>query len=154
MKSLYIAAAMLIVAALFFGVGTATTHRSDGTWWSEIPASAQGLVVTGMHTGYDNGWTNGVAHEANQINAALASNIATKDKSNTIHAVIMSVVSREKGPGFSRAEGYYVSAISSFYATHPSAHALGAGAVFGCLQDQPMISCDQLAKWAQHHASP
>lgn len=51
-------------------------------------------------------------------------------------------------PKFSRTFAFYVAAITDFYATHSNVSRVPIGAIMSCLQDTPLLTCDQLAKVA------
>jgi hypothetical protein len=63
-----------------------------------------------------------------------------------VKAAAGSYESTDDSPTFSRTFGFYESAITDFYETHPTANA-SIGWIMGCLAGHAQMSCDQLASF-------
>lgn len=109
---------------------TSGTVRLNASWWSTLPEEMQVGVIEGAMSGIETGYQRGLAKVWRDSHGAVP------------------LVSLEYSPSFSHTFGFYRSAITDFYVTHPKAGKAEIGAVMECLSDKPLFTCDQVAKRA------
>lgn len=114
---------LLVITALPAQSGADRNYRQ---WWNELSQDEQLVAVDGAMTGYFAGYTEGIAKAASS-----GSSITSAMK---------------HFPRFKHIMGYYAAAITDFYVNHPDGAYASTGDVLGCLADEPITSCDELAK--------
>ena len=142
----------LSLLLLAFRAGMAAELVMDRSWWNNtVPADSRVWVISGMVDAFGAGYSEGVGEEDVRLVreagavlpasgvAALNDMIYRKDANGYYE-------STDNGPTFSRTFGFYESAVSDFYETHPTANT-SVGWVMGCLTDHPAMSCDKIASF-------
>lgn len=122
----------LVLAPLAKASGTEAISE-DGEWWSSLDESQQLAAVQGALDAYETG----VGDGALQASLRLGSET---------HAFSIVGLLRRRFP---HTFGYYMAAITSFYAEHPTASKATIGAVMTCLSESPFLSCSELATASQ-----
>ena len=104
-------------------------------WWSNLDHSNQVLAVEAEIDAYIAGWTDGLI------------------RFERVLGVGYSRAQRHRYfPTFSHTFGFYASAVSDFYALHPKAHNADVGDIIGCLADNPIDPCSELARFYESHS--
>jgi len=150
------------VFALGIAVGTASAVElvnADYGWWSVLSEDTKTNVIDGATDAYINGWQRGSDAEGVRIDTA-ASNAAsagliTQSAADYIHATVYKkdgsghYVSYQKTPVFGKTFGAYQALVDNFYARFSSSRKATIGDVLTCLVDDPVLKCDDIAKFAQ-----
>lgn len=96
----------------------------DGNWWNSLDLDGQLSAVQRTMAGIQEGFFVGMMRVPGPTMATYT----------------------KYAPVFSHTFGYYQSAVTDFYVTHPEAMKADIGAVMDCLGDKPLFSCATLAK--------
>jgi hypothetical protein len=117
----------------------ATPIAADGAWWSGLDESGQLAAVGAGLNAYMEGFHDGAIYGA----LARARDLGKNDAQSNTRAVELA---RAQSIRYSHTYGFYRAAVTDFYTTNPGASAARVGEVLGCLADNPILPCDELAK--------
>jgi len=135
-----------ILGAVLFLLVTPASPRSgtlieplyiNGAYWRQLNMSEKQGLVVGMVVGFDSGWSLGARYGVQMAPASPSTRSTLR-------------------PGqlrFTQSVTFYVRAIDEFYAKNPQLESrVPVGEIFsGCLGDQPILTCDAIAKyWTSH----
>jgi hypothetical protein len=135
-KTFRAVAATLSLLLLPFAAMASTYLDQEASWWNSLSAGEKLVAVAAGLDAYEAGYDGG------QMDAV----ISAPPKTGLSKVVLDGL--RALHPTFSHTFGFYSSAITDFYVTHPTAAKVTVGAIIGCLADKPNVSCDSLAKYA------
>ncbi len=100
----------------------------DGTWWNGLSGEQQLTAVQAGLSAYDSGFASGL------VTGMLHPTMGYRKVFDKYY------------PDFGKIFGYYQEAINDFYVRHPAASDVGFGLVMGCVADNPVQSCEDVAK--------
>lgn len=133
----FIGAVLLTIGFLAAGADASAQPAllEDFNWWAGLTRGEQLVAIETAVDAYPAGWADG-ATSAEIFLGSRAYRGAQRHRDY---------------PKFSHTFGFYASAVSDFYALHPSAHKASVGDIIGCLADNPSTSCNDLAKFLTTH---
>ena len=143
-------AAILSIILLFAVLSPQTASATesvnmDGAWWQTLSETTKVYVVEGMIEAYESGWTEGQAEARGRTQRLLHSSFVKQSLSANVYKKF-STLMLSKPTRFSKTFGTYQHEIDDFYANYPNAIQLSVGSLLGCLNDNPVITCDELGK--------
>jgi hypothetical protein len=146
-------AATVLMLLLFTSTlaGASGTVYTDGKWWRSLPDSERldvmSAAASAYYAGYFVGFDKGFNMELRiQTEGVIAANFSASQE-NRYHAAVEKGNLDENYPDFSgKTIKAYSDGVSKFYSNHPGSDSIDIGKVLQCLQDNPQISCDILAK--------
>ena len=133
MRFIVACAALCALVLCSFSQGNAQDIGSQTCphWWSNLDHNDQVIAIEAGIDAYIAGWVDGA--RSTKASARRESLLSGRE------APLLSEVSHTFG--------FYASAVSDFYALHPKAHNADVGDILGCLADNPVDPCSELAKF-------
>lgn len=145
----------MVVLALFVAssAGATETVTTDGVWWNTLTPSEKSVVMFGSLSAYLTGFRQGHNTAVNVANDVVAA-MDDLHWSVTQQTRFLTMLNKEakKRPPFvmpdfsGKPVGAYIDGETYFFSNHPEASKAEFSAVFRCIQNNPIETCDKLAQ--------
>ena len=112
------------------------TISTDAVWWNSLDESQQDLAVLASMEAFWEGFGAGTATQESYDTLSTSGG----------HKVRESLRPPIPRVEFSKTIGTYRHEITDFYVNHPEASTETIGGILWCLSDEPLLSCDEIAK--------